>query len=192
MESNHLNLSEGSTPLWWAEGIIDEWMRFLNQVWEGRGWGWWCGRAALCCFPLYLKYCLLRETGLPSGHLCDPMGLRVPAWLLHGPSSPAEQAEATAALRGAAWLSCTDTGWVLRQLGPGIARGKDRGWWRLGEEWESSSSSTQGVRVLGSTRPLLPPCWRWRAAGWDSWGRRWQGPPHVSKDTGMIYPGPGV
>lgn len=64
-------------------------------------------RGTLCCFPL-LKHCLLREESMPQGHLHDQMGLLGPAWLLHGPSS-AEQAEATAAPRGLAWLS----GWTL-------------------------------------------------------------------------------
>lgn len=43
--------------------------------------------------------------------LYDGMGLHGPAWLLHGPS-PAEQAEAAAAPRGAARLS----GWTLGEL----------------------------------------------------------------------------
>lgn len=85
-------------------------------------------RGASRRFPLYLKYCLLREAGLPRGHLHDHRGLYGPACLLHGSSSPAEQAEATAAPRGAAWLSCTDIGRAFGQLSPGITRGKERGW----------------------------------------------------------------
>lgn len=42
-------------------------------------------RGTSCCFPLFLKYCLLREESVPQGHLYDQMGLHGPAWLLHVP-----------------------------------------------------------------------------------------------------------
>lgn len=33
---------------------------------------------------------------------------------------------------------------------------------------------------------MLSPCLGWRAARRDTWGRGWQGPPHVSKGAGRF------
>lgn len=97
-------------------------------------------RGTSCCFPLFLKYCLLREVSLPQGHLCDQVGLRGPARPLHGPSS-AEQAEAAAAPRGVAWPS----GWTLGEPLSSWVQALPEASRKYGKVWERKEKGAAAV-----------------------------------------------
>lgn len=107
-------------------GIIDMWMRFLNQVWRGRRWSWWCSRVIS---PLCLKYYLLRNIAclLLCSSLASPWHSLA---LMNGQKLPLLWGEqhCTGEQPGLA------VGLCLGQLSPDTSRGKDSGWWGGGKQ----------------------------------------------------------
>lgn len=142
-------------------------------------------RGTSCCFILFLKYFLFRGDSIPQGHLYDQMGLHGPAWLLHGPSS-AEQAEATAAPRGVAWLS----GWTLGE--PSRVQALPEASRKYGNEWERKGKVAAAALRTSGSHGMLCPVLAMENSKMGLLGRGCQWLPQVSKRTWVIYPGPGV
>lgn len=141
MESHHLSLSEGSTPLWWLAGIIDEWMKFG----EGEGGVGGAVKRHFTLLPSLLEI-------LPAQR-SQPV-MRVPVWS----HKLAWISLAPLWSLSSYWTGRSYMGWTLKQLGPGITRGKE-----CDEEWERKEKAAAAVpRVWGSCGgpcPCFPLAW---------------------------------
>lgn len=157
----------------WRELVMSGWglgREEVGLVVQSRG-------ISRCCL-LYLKYCLLREAGLSRGYLCDHTSLHGPPWLLCGPSSPVEQAEATWGELSSSWVQASPEARSVMRSGRG----------RRKQQQQQCPGCEGLVEDPAHAFPLL----RMEGSQVGHLGKGMAGTSACFQRCWTIYPGPGV